>query len=187
MTVLTKTAKAQVIRDAVKFATAEDKAALASALTAFADKVYEAHHGEDAVKIRALRQRGWVSYNRIFEVDGPMFSSSYNVSDRVLNRALTLSKDQPINMLKTRLTDRELGEACELLKQQAALFRKIDAVTEKTKALLASVNTYKQFAEAWPLGVLFLPPEPVKIRALVVTGTDAELNKLCGLPPVSDK
>jgi hypothetical protein len=116
-----------------------------------------------------------------------MFSSSYNVSDRVLNRSLTLSKDQPINMFETRLTDAELGKACELLKQQAALFTKIDAVTEKTKALLASVNTYKQFADAWPLGVQFLPPEPVKTRALAVLGADAELNKLCGLPPVCDK
>lgn len=187
MTVLTKPVKAQIVRDAIKFATAEDKAALAAALTAFADEVYESHHGEDAVKIRTLSQYGWVSYGRIFDVAGPMFNSSYNVSKKLLNRSLTLSKDQPINLFDTLLTDVELEKAGQLLKQQAALFSKIDEVTEKTGALLAVVNTYKQFAEVWPLGVQFLPPEPAKGRTLAVLGADAELNKLCGLPPVSAK
>ena len=110
MTVLTKKIKQSVLEAAVKFATAEGKAALSAALIAFADKCYEALCAEDAVKIRSLSQWGWVSYSRIFKVAGPVFSSSYNVSKRVPNSFLTLSEDPPISMLETVLTDREPGK-----------------------------------------------------------------------------
>lgn len=188
MTVLTKKIKKLVLEATIASSTEADKAALSAALTAFADKVYEAHYGEDVVKIRTLRGRWmWTPYRRTFEVDGPMFGPAHDVSERTLDRCLVLSKDQPAPRVKARLEDRELGEACELLKQQAALLKKTAEVTGRTEALLASVNTYKQFAEAWPLGVRFLPPAPVKTRTLSLRGADIELNKLCGLPPAAYK
>lgn len=181
---LNKEQKESIINRCVAATFGKREAAIKAERTKLADALWTHEHGA-AEKIAAKLPKEWQHTvgNIYIKHDG--FSQRYRPEPNTASHDLKLSKlrlgPHSGSVYITVKKDHPMYKrADDVARAEVALMKEREALENKLKSLLASVNTDKQLMEVWPEGKKFFPHFEAPARGMVPVGLVKEINTITG-------